>query len=102
MLNPRKKIELELLFIISEMHNRTVCSMNEETHLYCDLTFDSLDMAELIIEIERKWKFDLIKNTDMKKVKRIKHLLDAIEHHQNSKTKTAEKPTKNSIATTVG
>jgi len=101
MINSRKKLELELLFIISEMHCRPISSMNEETHLFWELTFDSLDIAELTIEIERKWNFDLLKSTDIKKVKRIKHLLDAIEHNQNSKAEKAENPTEKSLVKTI-
>jgi acyl carrier protein len=96
-MNPRKKLELELLFIISEMHNRPVSSMDENTNLYNNLTFDSLDLVELAIEVERKWNFNMVEVCPPKKIKQVKDILNLIEKYENSQTSPSKEVTQKSL-----
>lgn len=67
----------ELKKIISEQYKIPESAINEDTHLFNDLKFDSLDSVELIITIEEKYDLELL-DADAENVTTIADLIELI------------------------
>lgn len=63
--------------IISSKFKIPETAIFEDSNIFNDLKFDSLDAVELIIEIEEHYKIDMLDN-EAENVKTIKEIVDII------------------------
>jgi acyl carrier protein len=95
-MNKRDEITIVLINTISDLQHTPVSNLNENVRLHSDLRFDSLDFAELTIEIERTWKIDFLKVAGKRKIKTIKDIVDII--YENTQAPESAPSTKTDAA----
>jgi acyl carrier protein len=95
-MNKRDEITIVLINTISDLQNTPVSNLNENVRLHSDLMFDSLDFAELTIEIEKTWKIDFLKVAGNRKIKTIKDIVDII--YENTEASESTPSTKTDAA----
>lgn len=67
----------ELRTLIAKQFKIPETAINEDTHIYNDLKFDSLDAVELIITIEETYNLELL-DADAENVTTITDLIELI------------------------
>jgi acyl carrier protein len=94
-MNKRDEISIVLINTISDLYHTPVSALNENTGIYSDLRFDSLDWISLTTEIDHTWKIDFRAISSYKKLKTIKDIIDIIYENTENTTKkedTTDRP----------
>lgn len=72
----REKIKEKIVGIIEDLGGYV--EVSEESSLANDLGFDSLDVVELTINVEKEFKID-ISDDEVSEVKTVKDVIDVVE-----------------------
>lgn len=72
----REKIKEKIVRIIEDLG--VYVEVSEESSLANDLGFDSLDVVELTINVEKEFKID-ISDDEVSEVKTVKDVIDVVE-----------------------
>lgn len=72
----REKIKEKIVGIIEDLG--VYVEVSEESSLANDLGFDSLDVVELTINVEKEFKID-ISDDEVSEVKTVKDVIDVVE-----------------------